>query len=220
VYDQLRKKIISAEIFPGQVMTLQGLAREFGVSIMPVREALWQLESEKVIVIESNKRIRVNALKRSEMQELLKLRLVLESMAAEAACERVTEGEVARVKQIIDAMEAALDKPKKYVPLNTQLHFTIYSFADSPILLEMIDSLWARVAPYINIAWEKAGDHARVMTLHRGMYEALAEKNKEKLKLRICDDLAEAANVIIPFLDDPDGTTKRNIGTVSGSTKK
>jgi DNA-binding GntR family transcriptional regulator len=54
IYDQLKTKIISAEISPGQVMTLQGLAKEFGVSVMPVREALWQLESEGVIVIESN----------------------------------------------------------------------------------------------------------------------------------------------------------------------
>ena len=38
VYEQLRQKIISAEILPGQVMTLQGLASQFGKSLMPVGE--------------------------------------------------------------------------------------------------------------------------------------------------------------------------------------
>ena len=136
VYDQLRKRIISAEILPGQVMTLQSLAKEFGVSVMPVREALWQLESEKVIVIESNKRIYVNGLKRKDMREALRLRLMLESMAAENACDSMTETDVSRLKRIVEAMEAALDKPEKYLSLNTQFHFTIYACANSPCSLK------------------------------------------------------------------------------------
>jgi DNA-binding GntR family transcriptional regulator len=40
VYDHLRRMIISAEILPGQAMTIQGLANDFGVSVMPVREAI------------------------------------------------------------------------------------------------------------------------------------------------------------------------------------
>jgi len=202
VYDQLRKKIISAEIVPGQVMTLQGLAKEFGVSIMPVREALWQLETEKVIVIESNKRIYVNGLKQKDLEEILRLRLILEPIAAESACERMTPGEVLEIKHILDGMEAALDNPKKYVVLNNRFHFAIYSYADSPILLEMIDSLWARVGPYINIAWERAWDHSRVMKSHRGMYDALVGRDKGKMKEWLCEDLTQAARVITPFLLD------------------
>jgi DNA-binding GntR family transcriptional regulator len=202
VYDQLRKKIISAEIVPGQVMTLQGLAKEFGVSIMPVREALWQLETEKVIVIQSNKRIYVNGLKRKDLEEILKLRLTLEPIAAESACERMTQGELLKIKHILDGMEAALDKPKKYVLLNNRFHFAIYSYSDSPMLLGMIDSLWARVGPYINIAWERAGDHSLVMRSHRGMYDALVERDKGKLKERLREDLTQAAAVITPFLLD------------------
>ena len=80
VYDQLRRKIISAEILPGEVVTLQGLADQLGVSLMPIREALWQLQTEQVIVIESNKRIHVNTLTPREMEEILRIRLVLESI--------------------------------------------------------------------------------------------------------------------------------------------
>lgn len=206
---------MSAEIVPGQVMTLQNLAKEFGVSVMPVREALWQLESEKVIVIESNKRVYVNALTRKEMEEALRLRLMLESMAVERSCERITDNDLARVKQILSSMESALEKPKRYVLLNSQFHFTIYSYADSPMLLEMIDSLWARVAPYIHIAWEKAGDHAYVMKCHQGMFQALAERDKEKLTAWLHEDLTQAAQTIIPFLSDSSerGNGQRSIKT-------
>ncbi len=202
VYDQLRRKIISAEIMPGRIMTLQGLAKEFGVSVMPVREALWQLESERVIVIESNKRVYVNRLTRKEMEEVLSLRLMLESMAAERACERITREGLARTKQILEGMKAAFDRPKRYVSLNSQFHFTIYSYADSPMLLVIIDSLWARIAPYFNIMWEKGGGHSFTMDFHVNMYRALVKKDKAQLKHWLQEDLTQAARIIVPFLED------------------
>src|SRR4030042_2047611 len=112
VYDQLRDKIISAEILPGESISLRELAAKFGVSLMPVREALWQLESEKIIVIESNKRIHVNTLTAKEMEEALRLRLMLESLAAEKACDLMPEVEIPKLKHLVESMEATLDRPK------------------------------------------------------------------------------------------------------------
>jgi DNA-binding GntR family transcriptional regulator len=201
VYDRLKAKIIAAEIPPGQMMTIQGVAKKFGVSIMPVREALWQLESEKVVVIESNRRIYVNALTRAEMEEALRIRLILESMAVERCGERITDGELAKLRHILEALEAAVDKPKRYIYLNSQYHFAIYSFADSPVLLGIIDSLWARVGPYLRIAWEKGGDPSSSLKCHRGMYRALVDHDKDALKKWLCTDLNEAASILTPLLN-------------------
>jgi DNA-binding GntR family transcriptional regulator len=214
IYDQLRKKIISAEILPGQVVTVQGLANEFGVSIMPVREALWQLESEKVIVIESNKSIHVNTLSRKEMEEVLQLRLILESAAAEKACEVITDSDLAKLKRILDGMEAGLAKPRKGLLSNSQFHFTIYGYADSPMLINMIDALWARIGPYMTIGWEKAGDHSHIMKCHWGIYGALAERDKGKLKEWLYDDLSHGTKTVLPFLEDTNsngGQTKKRV---------
>lgn len=49
VYDHLRRMIISAEILPGQVMTIQGLTDDFGVSVMPAREAIRDRKSLKIL---------------------------------------------------------------------------------------------------------------------------------------------------------------------------
>jgi DNA-binding GntR family transcriptional regulator len=83
VYDQLRSRILDAELLPGEKISLRGLAEQFGVSLLPVREAVWQLESERVLVVESNKKIRVNHLTRQEFKEVLNLRLLLESEAVD-----------------------------------------------------------------------------------------------------------------------------------------
>ncbi len=201
VYDQLRDKIISAEILPGETVSLRGLAEKFGVSLMPVREALWQLESEGIIVIESNKRIRVNSLTAKEMEEALRLRLLLESTAAERACDLRPEEAIAQVRGILKAMEASLDRPKIYMRRNTQFHFSIYAYSDSPLLLEMLNRLWARVFPYSYTYAIVNQDKTDAMRSHGEMFEAFVARDKKRLTDALRQDLERAARLIIPALE-------------------
>jgi len=201
VYDQLRDKIISAEILPGETVSLRGLAQKFGVSLMPVREALWQLESERIIVIESNKRIRVNTLTAREMEEALRLRLLLETTAVERACELRPDAAIPKIKDLLEAMEASLDRPKIYMRRNTQFHFSIYSYADSPLLLEMLNRLWARVFPYTFLHAILNRDKTKAMKSHWKMLEGFSERDKKKIKDALREDLERAAGIIIPALE-------------------
>ncbi len=200
VYEQLKRKIISAEILPGQLLSFRDLARGCGVSIIPVREALWQLETEKIVVIESNKNIHVNQLTKEEMEEALRIRLLLESLAAERACKSRPESAVPKVKKLLDEMQACIKDPPKYMEKNGQFHLTIYSHANSSILLQIINLLWARVGPYLVILAQKGADFSRAMECHRGMYEAFAERDRKKIREFLRKDLEEAAHFIIPYL--------------------
>jgi DNA-binding GntR family transcriptional regulator len=201
VYDQLRDKIISAEILPGETVSLRGLAQKFGVSLMPVREALWQLESERIIVIESNKRIRVNTLTAKEMEEALRLRLLLESTAVERACELRPDFAIPKIKGLLEVMESSLDRPKIYMRRNTQFHFSIYSYANSPLLLEMLNRLWARVFPYTFLHAILNRDKTEAMKSHWKIFEGFAERDKKKIKDALREDLERAAAIIIPALE-------------------
>ena len=111
VYEQLRHKIIYGDILPGQKVTLRNLAEQFGVSFIPVREALWQLETEKVIVIERNKFIRVNTLTPAEMKEALAIRLKLEAEVAERACELRPPELLPRLRYLSAQMQEATHSP-------------------------------------------------------------------------------------------------------------
>ena len=57
VYDNISNRILEAQLLPGERMNLRNLSAELGVSISPIRDALWKLESEGSIVIEANKKI-------------------------------------------------------------------------------------------------------------------------------------------------------------------
>ncbi len=200
VYDQLREKIISAEILPGEHISLRDLAEKFGVSLMPVREALWQLESENVIVIESNKGMRVNNLSPSQMEEVLRIRLVLESMAVERACDLRPQSALPKLERLISEMYRHLESPKKYLGKNRQFHFTLYSLAESPMLLEIIDRLWAHIGPYLYIQAHDPEDLSVAMKYHQAIFDALVQRDKKKVVEALRGDMETAAEIIRPFL--------------------
>ena len=83
---------------------------------------------------------------------------------------------------------------------NNQFHFKIYSFADSPLLLHIINLLWARVSPYLFIQ-DARGDLSGSMACHQEMYEAFVEKNPNRLTEALRKDLEKAAEFIVPFLE-------------------
>lgn len=201
VYDQLRHGIITGEIVPGQSIKLRDVAEQFGVSLMPVREALWQLESEKIIVIESNRSIHVSGLTVGEIQEAIDIRLMLETTVAQRACELRPDSAVVKVKRLLNDMQTAIHKPKRYMMKNNQFHFAIYSFSDSTILLQMIDWLWARVGPYVFIHATKVEDLSPTMKCHEDMFEAFAKKDKEMMKDALQRDLKSYARFIIEYLE-------------------
>jgi DNA-binding GntR family transcriptional regulator len=192
VYEQLRATIIHAGVLPGGTLSLRGLAREFGVSLMPVREALWQLESERVVVIETNRRIHVNTLSVPEMQQVRRIRLVLESMAAKLSCEYRPDSALPKVKALLDQTGAYLQKsPRKYVKANFDFHRSIYSYCGSDVLMRHIDLLWARVGPYFYyVQLQTDVDFSGWQKHHEAMYAAWASRDKKKMVEALKGDLS------------------------------
>ncbi len=191
VYDQLREKIVYAGVLPGEKLSLRGLAREFGVSSIPVREAVWQLESERVLIIETNRRIQVNTLSVPEMQEIFQIRLLLESFAAQHSCELRPDSALPKARALLEQTAMHLQKSAgKYVRANFAFHHLIYSYGASPVLMRHIDLLWARVSPYIYyMHLQKEVDLSDVQEFHAGMYSAWASKSAGRMIEWLTKDL-------------------------------
>ncbi len=196
VYEVLKEKMITAEILPGEKISLRSLAEKLGVSLSPVREALLQLESERIVVIESNKSIHVNNLTPDEMEEVLKLRIMLETMAAEMACDSLPDSLLSELEGMLKKMYDSIDKPSVYLKHNQNFHFSIYHQANSPILFDFISNLWMRIGPYIFLCARLKQDVLLAMKHHQAIYDALASKNKPGVSKAIADDLRAAAVVM------------------------
>lgn len=200
VYDQLREKIISAGVLPGETLSLRGLAEEFGVSLMPIREALWQLESERIVVIEANRRIRVNTLTEREMRDLYQVRLFLESMAAERSCACRPDSALPAAQALLAQTARYLKRsPRRYIQANFAFHRTIYRYCGSEVFLRLIDLLWARVGPYFYYAQVREDvDLAASQCHHEAMYKAWVSRDAARMIAAIRSDLASPIPLALP----------------------
>lgn len=200
-YELLKEQMTTAEIFPGQKISLRSLADQLGVSLIPVREALWQLEFEKTVVIESNRQMYVNVIDEKTLAAIPCIRLSLESMAVEMACDLRKDSALPGIQKLLGELHEAMGNAKRYLKKNQEYHYAICALAESPVLLEVVDKLWTRLGPYIYLVAREKQDLLTAMKFHDPMYQALVDRDKEKMVSSLRGDLIAAAEGINKFLN-------------------
>jgi len=139
----LREQISSGHFGPGEQLRQRDLAAAMNVSITPVREALRRLESEGVVSYDPHYGATVVEVDFGPTEENFRIRAALESLAASLAAERITDGELDELDQILGMMTGdVLTHPAELVKLNRRFHFLIFDAARSPLLNAMIRRLW------------------------------------------------------------------------------
>ena len=109
VHDRLRAEILRGEFDPREPISQVQLAKRLGVSRTPLREALRMLQREGLIDSEPNRRVRVAGLSVSDLEQLYAARIVVDSLRVRLVVPRLTPGDVAEMRQRLDAMAAQRD---------------------------------------------------------------------------------------------------------------
>lgn len=122
VTGRLREAILSGHIAPGQELRQEQIAARFGVSRVPVREALRALAAEGLVTLRSHHSASITVLSRSEVQELVVIAGALDLAALEEAVSRLTESDLDRMQRCLEAMEALENCPSKWLALNLEFH--------------------------------------------------------------------------------------------------
>jgi DNA-binding GntR family transcriptional regulator len=172
ISDQLRRDISRGVYKPGPVR-IRELADRFGVSPMPVREALRRLEAEGLISFQRNRQIRINALSVEEVEEVFQIRAELEPFTLRRAAPRLQrDGEALdALAGLLSRMDSAMDDPDTWRELNEEFHAVLYRGAGMPRLETILASLWAIIEPYIRFYLRIA---ANVEVAQRQHHEILA----------------------------------------------
>jgi len=205
VYQDLRELIISGQLQPGERLTLAGMAAAMGTSAMPVRDAINKLAADDALEILPNKSVRVPVMTRARFQELVVIRLAVEGLAVETAACRITTEQLARLAGLEQAFsrEIALDEPdaNQIVQINKQLHFTVYAAAQMPVLSGLIEGLWLRIGPVLNLDLRNRASRRRSdlpsVKAHRALLEALRAGDGAAAKAALALDIHSAAAVIL-----------------------
>ena len=200
---QIEVLLISGGVAPGETLPFRRLAEAFGVSIMPVRDAVSRLASDGALEVLPGKAARVRVLPLEGFRELTRLRLLLECFAAEEAAKHATEKDLAKVA----AHEAAFRDAASQVPVNSAeavaanyaLHFAIYKAAGMPMLLGVIERLWLKAGPILN--FDMRNDPRRLsegqaVNFHAALVHALRRRDINGTRAALEADIAAAARHI------------------------
>ena len=158
VYQELRQALMAGRFRPGHRFKIRQLAQTMGVSETPIREALMQLVRERVLDMQAARSIEVARLTSRQYQELRAIRLLLEGFAAERAATRISDAEISKVREYHETLATA-ERDQAWrtaVEANWHFHHTIYQAAQMPELLGMIETIWLRNGPLLNMLYPRA----------------------------------------------------------------
>jgi DNA-binding GntR family transcriptional regulator len=207
VYGKLRELILNGGIEPGRTVTVQSLSASFGVSSMPVREAIHRLVAEKALTVVRGRSVGIPPLTADRLEDLRRVRTEVEGIAVKWAAQALSPADFKHLEDLIEEMKqakAAGDRAR-YVPANRDFHFTIYRAAGSETLLPIIESLWLQIGPYFNLL--NAREDWRTSNVdHKAILAALREGDTAAARRALLIDIDGAATALSRLL----ATSKRS----------
>ena len=142
VYEVLRERIASGEIERGSRLHQEDLAKEFGVSRTPVREALRRLAAEGLVDLFANRGARVATATDEQLRSSYETRLVVEPGAARIAAERGLDGPMELMRAAIADEERAGRSPAKHFKANRAFHLALVKATGNPQLVQFMEHVW------------------------------------------------------------------------------
>lgn len=165
---ELRRRILNGQLAEGTTLRQERLATEFGVSRIPLREAIRHLESEGLVVSELHKGSIVSSLSLGELQELFGIRMQLETWLFAAAIPRMTQSDFDQAEALIDEASKTGDV-SNWGELNWRFHEVLYRASGSRVALRLLRSVHDNAARYVNLQLVVVQDVDRELSDHHAM---------------------------------------------------
>lgn len=168
IVTELRRQIIVGQLPEGAPLRQEKLASELGVSRVPLREAIRQLEAEGLVVSELHKGTVVSSLSLEEIEELFEIRMRMETWLFEVAIPRLTEEDFALAEAVTDEAMAS-GSVENWGELNWRFHETLYRPSGHLIALKLLRTVHDNANRYVNLQIAVAEDVERELSDHRAL---------------------------------------------------
>lgn len=195
VRESLRGAILDGNISPGARLREEDLARKFGVSRTPVREALQQLRSDGLVDLSHHQGATVAKLSAEDILAIYLVRESLEGLAARLAALHATAEDGERLRAIIDEMESQLDErdnTKTLSDLNLRFHAEIRRIANNRYLDRFLSQVEHAVHRFGQTTYAYAGRRNQSVSEHRAILEAIMSGDSKQAEALAISHMREA----------------------------
>ena len=200
-YRALWKDIVRGRIEFGAQLRPDAIADQLDISVTPVREALHRMERDGLILKLPYRGWFVREFTEQEVRELYEMRAALESFSVGRACDRITEEELAWLRDHQAVGEAALraGDMEAYRIYNRDLHAAITEAARNTYLSSAMDQLTLQSQMLMAKTIRLVGRPSRAIEEHREVIDLLAERNKVEAQALIERHILSALEDILRF---------------------
>ncbi len=203
VYDALRDLLIAGGLAPGERLSLRTVAERLGTSMMPAREAVSRLVADEALEVLPNRAVRVPVITLGKFRELTRVRIAVEGFAAAEAARAVTHAALAAIRVHDAAFRHEVRSPEpdleRAMRANRDLHFAVYEAAGLPSLIAIIEGLWLRIGPVLNLDMRSSPRRLAeggAQAHHAALVAALAAGDAEGARAALAADIAGTAAFI------------------------
>jgi DNA-binding GntR family transcriptional regulator len=185
VYEALRAEILNGALKPGEAMVIDALAKRFQVSIIPVREALRQLQAERLVEITPHTGVRVTMVDAASLGEIFAMLGALEGISAVQCLPHLVEGDVLQLEALLKKLESTAQKGDRagFEEANREFHLLPCRIAGFTRVEQTLQSLLTEWERLHRSAFPLAQppDMVAANRDHRDIVDALKSKDAAKL---------------------------------------
>ncbi|MDW3222797.1 MAG: GntR family transcriptional regulator [Paracoccaceae bacterium] len=191
LYRELKRRLMIGAFLPDQKLSLRKLSVEMDTGIMPVREALKRLASERVLSSSVKKSYVVPALDKKRAADLFNLRALLESEAATLAAPFIDADQMVELRSCVDRVHETIMAKHfdSYMVENQHFHFLIYRQCGNADMIALIEQLWMQTGPSLRQGVETSYPDPAWTDVHLALLDALHKNRASGIRRHLLQDI-------------------------------
>lgn len=183
VHHWLATRIRGGQLQPGARLRAEAVARDYGVSRTPVREAFRRLEAEGLVSVVPHVGAQVSQVSLAEIDELFEIRGALEVLAVQRAAGRADEDLAERLREQLRRCEAVPPGDvERMATENGRLHALMYEAAGSPQLVRLIETLGSKLHRFRMASLSSWDRPRQALDEHRAIAAAVAARDVDRAR--------------------------------------
>lgn len=204
VYHVLYDEIIGLAVEPGSILSETALAKELDISRTPIRNAMLRLEEDGLLERDHKQSFIVAQLKKTECQQLMEIRISIETQAAYWAVERITEKQLTQLKEFMNQFVCAFEAWNviDMIKNDHAFHQTIINGANNQFITDFYKQITPRIVHYRNFLFKQAPKDilepimCSSVRMHKAIYNAINLGFAVEARERIERDIGGMSDMI------------------------
>lgn len=204
VFQTLRQAILRGELEPGERLMEIHLAERLGVSRTPIREAIRKLELEGLVVMIPRRGAVVASITETDLKDVLEVRRALEILAAEVACERITQEQLKELERTAEEFYRLknTEDVTKLAEADVNFHDIIYEATGNARLISLLNNLREQMYRYRLEYLKDKRSHEQLNQEHRRIYEGIRTGDKKMVAEAVCQHINNQEQAILKAIQE------------------